>query len=415
MKALLFIATRQLWDRKLLNGIAVLGVVLGVLTLVGITGIMHGFQNRFLDTILKISPHVVVLDQKLGRPESIVSRLLGTPIVAAVSHQTNTDRQLRIVRPEETLGAIRGLSGVEAASGVVVGNAVVSVGVKAMPVEVRGVDPAVQDRVTPLRVNLVAGDMRALSGSVDSAMIGQALGDLLGVKIGDSIDCIAARGDRTTLRVVAFFETRITMIDKARVYTSQRVAQSLLGRGDAIDRIEIKLLDPEGAPEVAERLERIFGYDAESWQETNASILGVFAQQNTITGMMIGAVLAVGGFGILAIQIMIVLEKRKDIALLKAVGYSARDVLAIFLFEGSTIAVLGALIGSIAGHYLLEALRHVRAAGMAYVRPENFAIHETFSMYVSAVAFAVLVGVLASLVPAWRASRVEPVDVLRGT
>jgi lipoprotein-releasing system permease protein len=144
--------------------------------------------------------------------------------------------------------------------------------------------------------------------------------------------------------------------------------------------------------------------------------LSVFDQQNLITGFMIGAVLLVGGFGILSIQIMIVLEKRRDIALLKSVGYSARSVLTIFLFQGAVVAVVGAIVGSGLGHFLLMWMRTIRtAAGMGLSKPSTFAIYERTSVYMFAFGFAVTVGVLASLVPAWRASKVEPVDVLRGT
>jgi len=142
----------------------------------------------------------------------------------------------------------------------------------------------------------------------------------------------------------------------------------------------------------------------------------VFAQQNVITRIIIGAVLLVGGFGILSIQIMIVLEKRRDIALLKSVGYSSRDVLAIFLTEGAVVAFLGAALGAGASRILLDLLRGLRSAsGFGYTKPSTFAIYERPSVYALAFVFAVVVGLLASLVPAWRASRVEPVDVLRGS
>ncbi|HEU0035238.1 MAG TPA: ABC transporter permease [Kofleriaceae bacterium] len=416
MRAQLFIAARQLWHRKLLNGIAVLGVMFGVLTLIAITGIMRGFQTKFLDTILQISPHVVMFDTTLGKTEPIVDQLLGGPSATAVIRQTSTDRQRRIVRPSETVHAIRDIDGVVAVAPLVVGNTVAAAGSKEVPVELRGIEPEIQDAVTPLRAHVIEGRFDAFAGTVDGALIGSGLRELLGVHVGDNISCATSRGERTVLRVVAVFDTGIASLDKGRVYVPTRLAQNILGRGDAIDRIEVRLRDPEAAPAVTARLEALFGYDTESWQETNASMLGVFSQQNMITGMIIGAVLLVGGFGILSIQIMIVLEKRRDIALLKSVGYSSRDVLAIFLSEGAVIAVLGAALGSGFGHLVLRLLRGLRSAsGMGYSRPSTFAIYERPGVYLLAFTFAVVVGLLASFVPAWRASRVEPVDVLRGS
>jgi len=416
VRAELFIAGRQLWHRKLLNGIAVLGVMLGVLTLIAITGIMRGFQTKFLDTILQISPHVVMFDTTLGETRPVVDQLLGGPSATRIVRQTSTDRQRRIVRPSETVRAIASLSGVVAVAPLVVGSAVASAGSKEVPVELRGIEPVVQDRVTPLRAQVVEGSLDDLAGTVDGALIGSQLAELLGVHVGDNVACASARGERVVLRVVAVFDTGIAALDKGRIYVPTRLAQTILGRGDVIDRIELRLERPDDAPAVVARLEALFRYDAESWQETNASMLGVFDQQNMITGMIIGAVLLVGGFGILSIQIMVVLEKRRDIALLKSVGYSSRSVLSIFLAEGAVIAVLGAILGAGFGHLILRLLRGLESAsGMGYSRTSTFAIYERPIIYLLAFGFAVAVGLLASLVPAWRASRVEPVDVLRGT
>jgi lipoprotein-releasing system permease protein len=431
VKAELFIAARQLWHRKLLNSIAVLGVMLGVLTLVAITGIMRGFQTKFLDTILQISPHVVVFDTTLGETRPIIDQLLDRaagppgelrrgggsgPSATRVLRQSSTDRQLRIGRPSETVRAIHALKGVTAVAALVVGSAVASAGSKEVPVELRGIEPAEQDRITPLRSMIVEGKFEDLTGGVDGAFIGRQLALLLGVHVGDNLACASARGERAILRVVAIFESGIAALDKGRLYVSTRRAQTILGRGDVIDRIELRLDDPDRAPELTTRLEALFGHDAESWQETNASMLGVFAQQNMITGLIIGAVLLVGGFGILSIQIMIVLEKRRDIALLKSVGYSSRNVMTIFLLQGAVVAVIGAALGAGAGHFVLAAMRTIKSAsGLGYSKPSTFAIYERPAVYAMAFAFAVAVGLLASFVPAWRASRVEPVDVLRGS
>lgn len=419
MRAQLFIAWRQLWHRKLLNGIAVLGVMLGVLTLITITGIMRGFQTRFLDTILQISPHVVVFDTELREDIPPIDLLLGGgPSATRVLREIPSERQRRIVRPTESVQALERLAGVEAVAPLVVGNAVASAGSKEMPVELRGIDPVVQDKVTPLRDEIVAGQFGDLGGSVDGAILGSELADELGVNVGDNLSCTSAGGERVLLRVVAIFETGVTALDKTRMYVPTRLAQTILGRGDAIDRIELRLVDPDGAPAMTARIEALFGYDAESWQEANASMLDVFTQQNVITRLIIGAVLLVGGFGILSIQIMIVLDKRRDIALLKSVGYSSRNVLAIFLSQGAVVAFIGAVLGAIASKLMLEFLRTLRAAtggALGYSKPSPFAIYERPLVYVLAFVFAIAVGVLASLVPAWRASRVEPVDVLRGT
>src|SRR3954469_23548519 len=123
MRIVFFIALRQLWDRKLLNGIAVGGVVLGVVVLLGIKGIMHGFQEKFYSSILKISPHVTMFDKELRPSASILARYTGEFVAANVAHESPSDRQLRIKRPQEIVRAVEQMQGVLAASGSLAGSA----------------------------------------------------------------------------------------------------------------------------------------------------------------------------------------------------------------------------------------------------------------------------------------------------
>jgi lipoprotein-releasing system permease protein len=129
---------------------------------------------------------------------------------------------------------------------------------------------------------------------------------------------------------------------------------------------------------------------------------------------VVGAILSVGGFGILAIQIMIVLQKTRDIAILRSVGFHRKDILIVFLLQGVIIAMIGAAVGDIAGHYVIVALSHLKTHQEGLVKSETFLVYDDPRFYWYGAAFALLVGVVASLIPAVRGSRVEPVDVLRG-
>ncbi len=410
----LFVSLRQLWERKLLNGIAVLGVMLGVLTLIGINGIMQGFQVKFLVNILKISPHVVIHDKQLRPSPSILARFSEGFVVTQVAHETPSDRQLRINRPFEIVRGIERMDGVVGAAASLAGSAVLAVGSKQYPVDLRGIDPARQDKVTPIAQFVDRGSYRALSASADAMVIGAGVAKELGVKVGDVVRCGAATGPTMNLKVVGIFDAALPPIDNRRVYVTVRTAQILLGKPDIVGQIEIKLRDPDSAPEVREKLERSLGYDAESWQEQNANFLALFKQQNMIISFVVGAILAVGGFGILAIQIMIVLQKTRDIAILRSVGFRRNDILAAFLLQGAIIASIGAAIGSVAGHYLVVFLGTLKIHQEGLVKSETFLVYEDPVFYFYGAGFALFVGLLASLIPALRASRVEPVDVLRG-
>jgi lipoprotein-releasing system permease protein len=414
LRTIVFVAVRQLWQRKLLNGIAVGGVTLGVLVLIAMNGIMLGFQEKFTSTILRISPHITLFDTELRPRPPVLERRLGPLSAIHVAHESPSKRQSAIKRPYEIVRALRGLDEVDAVAPSVAGTVLLELGGKTKSVDLRGIDVAAQDRVTSINQYVKAGRLRDLDVSGDAIAVGSGIADDLGLHVGDTVRAASPAGKPLDLKVVAIFEAEVPPVDRTRGYSTVRVAQTLLGREDAITRIEVRLKDPERAVRVNTRFERMFGYDGESWQEANANFLSIFAMQTMVVRFVIGAILLVGGFGILAIQVMIVLQKQRDIAILRSVGLRRLDILYIFFVQGVTIAlvggVLGDTLGKIAVHYL--GLLPVRMEGL--VKSDTFLVHEDPAIYVWGILFALVVGVVASFVPALRGSRVEPVEVLRG-
>jgi lipoprotein-releasing system permease protein len=413
LRTIVFIALRQLWSRKLLNGIAVGGVALGVLVLIALSGLVYGLRNKFLQTMLRISPHTTIHDTELHPEASLLSLYTGTFIAAKISHAVPSDRQGHIKRPHEVLRALLAMSGVEAAAPSLSGSVLLEFGGRSKSIEVRGVEIDEQEKVTPLRPFLLAGELRAQLFEADGVAVGSGVATALGLHLGDIVHAAAPSGRPLVLRVIAIYETGMAPIDKSRAYAFLRNVQTLLGRPDAVGQIEVRLLDPDSAEWMTERFERVFGYDAESWQEQNASFLAVFSQQDMVTSMVIAAILLVGGFGILAIQIMIVMEKTRDIAILRSTGFRRADILRIFLLQGTIIALVGGAFGCVMGKLALLQLSTMKATS-PLVKTDKFLIADDPRFYIQGVVFALLVGLVASFIPAWRAARIEPVDVLRG-
>ena len=413
-KATLFVAMRQLWERKLLNGIAVGGVTLGVLTLIALNGIMLGFKEKFTSAILKISPHVTLFDTELRPQSPLLQRYEKTFVAAEVAHESPNERQSQIKRPYEIVRALRQVSEVEAAAPSISGMALMEFGGKTKSVDLRGIDVAAQDRVTPIHQYVKAGRLRDLDISSDTVALGSGIAQDLGLHVGDTVHAAAPGGKPLDLKVVAIFEAEVPPVDKTRGYATLHTAQALLGRPDSITRIEIRLHDPEDAIRMNDRLERTFGYDGESWKETNANFLAIFAMQNMVITFVIGAILLVGGFGILAIQIMIVLQKTRDIAILRSVGLRRMDILFIFFIQGLIIALVGGVLGDVLGKVALHFLGKLPVKAEGLIKSDTFLVHESPEYYVWGILFALLVGTVASFIPAYRGSRVEPVEVLRG-
>ncbi len=414
LRTVLFLAARQLWARKLLNGIAVGGVTLGVFTLIVMNGIMAGFQQKFTLSIIKISPHVVLFDTELRPQASILARYEGTFVAARVSHESPSDRQSQIKRPQEIVRALEAMPEVEAAAASLSGMVLVEFGGKTKSIDMRGIDVPRQERVTPIGPYVQSGSFVTLSAANDGLALGSGLANDLGVKVGDVVHAAAPGGKPLDLKVVAIYEAGIPPVDKTRGYVLLRNLQTLVGRPDVIGRVEIRLKDTDAAPAFNDRVERTFGYDGESWQESNANFLAIFKMQDMILSFVIGAILLVGGFGILAIQIMIVLQKQRDIAILRSIGLRRDDILRVFLLQGLVIATVGGLIGDALGKIGLVELAKLKVKSEGLVKSDTFLIYEDPKYYLYGLAFALAVGLVASLIPAWRGSKVEPVDVLRG-
>src|SRR5262249_43822182 len=154
-------------------------------------------------------------------------------------------------------------------------------------------------------------------------------------------------------------------------------------------RIEIRLADPERGDLYAERMQRLFGVEAESWQKVNGNLISLFTVQDIITAFIIGAILIVGGFGILAIQIMIVLQKTRDVALLRATGFKRRDILRMFLLQGTIIASIGAGLGDLAGHWILLGVSHIELKASTIMgRTDHMLVDDDPKMYLYGLVFA---------------------------
>jgi lipoprotein-releasing system permease protein len=191
-------------------------------------------------------------------------------------------------------------------------------------------------------------------------------------------------------------------------------AQTLLDKKSIVNRIIIRTDDYNKADAYAQQIESIAGYKTESWKESNANFLKIFKIQTIITAFITGALLVVAAFGVLNILIMAVLERVNDIAILKSFGLSRQDITTIYLLQGVVIGVIGAAIGLIFGKIAVELLRKIPVQLEGLVRAEGILMSEHLYQYVTAFIAAMIAVILASVYPARRAARYDPVEVIRG-
>jgi lipoprotein-releasing system permease protein len=414
MRTVLFIALRHLVSRRRQTAVAVAGMAISVVVLVAMTGLMMGFQMKFFGETLKVSPHLTVTDEELEPPEPVAERHLGPRAVTVLLHQRPAERPQRIKRPNTVVRAALRLPGVLAGAQQLIGQAILAYAERTYPVEIRGIEPELQDRVTPIRGYITAGTFEALSTTLDGIMLGSGVAQKLGVTVGDRITAAGPRGTRVSLKVAAIFEAGIPPVDKTRAFVQLRTAQAILSRPDEVNSIGFRIADTEKAPELARVIGTVSGYRAESWQEQNANWIGLFAFQQLITRMVIGFLLVVAAFGILNILIMIVLEKKRDIAILRSIGLTRSQILRVFLLQGALMGLAGAILGCLFGSIVVWAVQRIPVHFEGLVKTDHVVMHIEPWFYLAASAFAVGAGLVASILPARRGAATEPVDVLRG-
>jgi lipoprotein-releasing system permease protein len=286
------------------------------------------------------------------------------------------------------------------------------VGGREEPLAVIGVEPEIESQVSDIDRNLRRGRLADLETVSDGVILGEELADRLGLGLGDIVAATSPSGTTRSLRVVGLAKRGAIFLSSSNGYMLLRTAQSLLGRPFIVNRIGIHLSDPTRANSVARQLERRFGYKAQSWEERSADILAQFVIRNVIMYSVVSAMLLVASFGIYTIVSNIVGDKRRDIAILRAIGFRERDLVLLFVLQGMALAAAGILLGWLLGYGLMAMLGHLpfRLGGDV----EHIPLDRSARQYAIAAAISLFAGGVAAWLPARKAARVDPVDILRG-
>jgi lipoprotein-releasing system permease protein len=409
------ICLRYLWAHKRQTLVCVAGVTISVLMFLSMFAMMAGFRDKFIIETVESSGHIVVNDEPRETRTPILEMAYPQSNALLVLDRTKPREQVKQIKnPTGLMRKLRSLPGVVAAAPEVTGEALATYGTKTANVAILGVEPDQQQRATTIGEKLLEGDLSRLRSTADGAVIGQGVALTLGARLGDSITLASSTGGRASARIVGIFQTGVTPVDYSRIYMLLNNAQTLLDKKNIINRITIRSTDYTRAQEYAAQIEAMCGYKTESWQESNANFLKIFAIQDMITYIITGALLVVAAFGVLNILIMAVLERVNDIAILRSFGLSRRDITLIFMNQGVIIGLVGALLGLLLGKIAIEGLRRLPIQMEGLVKAEGLLMSEHRSMYIAAFVSSMIVVMIASVYPARRAAGYDPVEVIRG-
>lgn len=275
-----------------------------------------------------------------------------------------------------------------------------------------GGEPAAVERVYALQKHLVAG--RWLDIGPDEMVIGWRLADEVGVRVGDRINVQSSQGITNSFRVAGIFDFGNDGLDLGRVYMTLRAAQSLFAMQQDVSTIDVKLDDLFEANRVADRIAPALNLKADSWLREQGAIVSALQAQNITKYMICAFALLASSFAIASVLIVSVIQKNKQIGILKSMGARDAQILWVFTLEGLGVALLGSLVGSGVGYVLVAFVKGLREP--ARFGRSNFLLDIVFdpNVFLGACAAAVLATLLAAFLPAWRAARMNPVDAIRG-
>jgi lipoprotein-releasing system permease protein len=412
MFLMLDIARGMLARRRRQTLVSVSGVALGVAFFIAIVALMRGFQTYFVDQIIDVAPHITIKDEtRIPAPQAAEIAYPGAAIV--VRGVKPRDRIRGIRAAGDKVAMLEAMDGVAAAP-VLQGQALMRYGSRDVSAVVTGIDPARHIRVSNIEKDMTAGRLDDLRRTANGIIIGEGLGQRLGIGMGDTLTVISPQGVVLSMQVAGMFRTGIQTVDQGHAFALLKVNQVLQDRPNVVNQILVRLADVTQAEPMARLIESRFGDRAESWEEQSANVLTVFVIQNAITYSVTGAILLVAAFGIYNIISTVVFEKTRDIAILKSLGFTEGDIQLLFLVQGLVAGLLGAILGSVLGGLMIEALAQIRFATSTPSGANGFIMDRDWRIYAAACFFALMAAGIASVIPARRASKLDPVQVVRG-
>ena len=374
------------------------GVAVGVAVIVFIAALIQGLQANIIERTLGTQAHI-----RLLAPDE-ANRVLSSP--PGTFHLIQEDRRAQRLRSinnwQQVTAMLDRLPELMAVSPVVSGPAFVRRGDALESVALTGIDLARYRQIIPLEDYLVSGQMRV---GADEAMIGKQLAEDLGVQTGMKLRLETGQQRSAVVNIAGIFELGVRELDSRYVYLDLKQTQTLLDLPGGVTVIDLTVEDIFAAERIAGRVGRLTSLKAESWIETNAQLMNALSAQSLSTNMIIVFVAVSVAFGIASVLSVSVVQRTREIGILRATGATRQQIMRIFLIQGALFGLLGSVLG-IAVSYLLVWVFNRFGPGLFYIPVPPVLV-------VVALLLATLTGLLAAAVPSRRAARLDPVVAIR--
>ncbi len=400
------IAKTYIFSNKKLTGVAVLGVLLGMSVYIFMNSLLVGFDKSSNQSIFRNTSHIrIYKDDELSKvlvKNSDDRYLIINPKVVPV----NT----AIINPNAILDIILKQNNVTVAAPQVITNVFYNNGKTQLAGISLGIKPDEANLMYDIKSFMKEGNFEMLKTNPNGILIGSGISEKMNLSINDNLNLTSSKGINKTFKIVGVFKTNNSNIDKSKSYINIVAAQQLLKENQSfVTDINVNVTDPELAEKVAQSLTQITGYKAEGWKEANSTIMATNKMRKMIITFVSYTILLVAGFGIYNILNMTVSQKINDIAILKAMGFSGKDVIKIFVTQAISIGVMGVIGGVIIALILISLLKKIYLGGdIGY-----FPIDYESNKFIQGIIVGLIITFFAGYLPAKKAANVDPVQILR--
>jgi lipoprotein-releasing system permease protein len=403
------IAVRFLTAKRRSMVMSLAGIVFGVGFFIVTQAQTSGFEQFFIRTILGTDGAIRIAD----RIQNTSPQMSSDGSTFSIDQREGLRYVEGIEEPERLRQAVMKFQNVSGVSAVLSGAVLLRGNIGSDSARVLGIELDDQLKVSDLAKQIVFGHLNDFRGNDTGALVGRELARRLGLNVGDPF-VIEAQGESRRFRVSAIFETGVSDIDRVRIYLHMVECRSLLKRPNGASYLQVALLDGDRAPEEALQMTRVLRHKAEDWKWRQRTWLEVFRALRVSAALTVSTIILISGLGMFNTLAMIVIEKTREIAILRSMGYSRRDISSIFIWQGAIVLVAGIVLGFGLGAAVTYGVEQLPIRIRGIFSTDNFIVAWSPWHYVAAAVTAIVVVMAASVIPARRAARLEPGDVIRG-
>jgi len=411
------IAITYLSSRKKQTLIAAMGVMFGVSMFIFMQSLMKGTNDYFEKMSFNTTPHIRLYSENKVADTHLMTNYLKDSSVKILDNPKQLVQRQGIINPYGVINEIKKNPKVADITPQVTADVIYTSGSVQLNGTVAGVNITEENKMFDIQSNMLSGNLEDLNRVNQSILIGKGIADKLSLHTGDNITVTSGTGSPLVMRIIGVYASGVKQVDETKSYVNIPQAQNLLGKDRSyVTDIKINLKDYNDAPEVAQDMATITGYKAEDWVQANSQLKTAFKIRAMILNSVVGVILLVAGFGIYNILNMTIYEKIKEIAILKAEGFSGKAVTSIFLQQAIYIGLMGGIIGIFFGYLISYGFSRVYIGGSSPMGGALNYIPMSFYLphYIEAIVFGILTTIAAGYFPARKASRVDPVTIIRG-